>query len=337
MHVDFASSPRPACLGPLRLFQNRLGVFRLIYWMIVFGATACVTGGEKVNSAPNSTANSSKRGLHETAPLRTELQLPVVDVSTKYGVPVWINGQGPFAMGFDTGQSVSLILSKSLAKEFELERLGTLQVGDGSGANSQAVEIVRLNEVRLPGTYFEAPLAVIMDLPHSGSLGLSLFADCSVGLHPHRSVLRLSRRPLPEPDGRQVLPLIMSRGVTPEVTISINQDTYVAIVDSGWDGFVELPADLAAELPLFSSPEPVARARTLFNDFEITQAQLNGVLQIGDFRIENPILRFQELLPDIILGAEFLAYFDVTVDVKNRRIRFLPLTDVFGGRYFPAN
>jgi hypothetical protein len=75
------------------------------------------------------------------------------------------------------------------------------------------------------------------------------------------------------------------------------------------------------KLPLDGKPVEVGRARTVSSEFVVHGASLRGTLAIGSFRIENPKLRFNALpVPNI--GGELLGRFAVTIDQKNRRIRF---------------
>ena len=137
--------------------------------------------------------------------------------------------------------------------------------------------------------------------------------------------IRLERGRLPPPDGETVLPLVMDRGATPSITIDVGPREVPVLIDSTWKGFLSLPTRWAEELPLESPPVLKQRVATLFNEFEIRTATLEGQVRIGSHRMESPELQFNDILPGAILGGECLKHFAVTYDQRSLRIRFVRL------------
>src|SRR5262249_8064447 len=58
------------------------------------------------------------------------------------------------------------------------------------------------------------------------------------------------------------------------------------------------------------------------SEFKIYRAPLQGSLEIGHDRVENPDVRFNEVLPDAVVGYGILHSFAVTLDQHHQRIRF---------------
>jgi hypothetical protein len=148
---------------------------------------------------------------------------------------------------------------------------------------------------------------------------MPLFGEILLTLDYSEGQLRIARGELPDPDGKEVLGFQRAHGI--RVPITVGPVTIDADVDTGSPAAVSLPEEYMEKLPLEGKPVQVGKARTVTAEFPVYGATLKGAVQIGAHRLENPSLRFNRL-PNANLGGEVLGRFAITIDQRNRRIRF---------------
>ena len=239
------------------------------------------------------------------------------------GLMVELGEAGSFRLGFDTGQSPPLILSRKVLDRLGLEPFGNLPVGDGSGEGALSMDLVSLPSVRLGAVRFDDVVALVSDVQGgAGSVGFGLLHHCLMTLDQRGQTLTLAQGVLPEPDGQRVFPLNLER--TPAVELVIGGRTLWASIDSAWPAWLSLPFPLASELALAEPLDKTAEAQTLFNQLMLQQARLAGRVRLGEFEVWHPVLEFNDLLSDVILGNRFLEEYVVTFDTAGARVRFEP-------------
>lgn len=219
----------------------------------------------------------------------------------------------------------------------------TFLVETGAWFNSISADAAR--RLRLPVSHGQAHLdavslgpvvlhdmqaRVVRDQPGEvdGQLGLPAFAELLATMDfPHHQ-LRLARGALPEPDGRQVLQL-EAIGPLWGVPMLVGGKTFTALFDTqSGDGFAIAPP-LARQVSFVGKPVETGRVRgPAVGDAAVRTARLDGDIQLGSYRFARPIvssfpveLRFQKL--GVWLGPQLLQNFEVTLDQKNRRVRFV--------------
>jgi predicted aspartyl protease len=249
-----------------------------------------------------------------------------LDVPLDRPIIARINGRGPYSLGFDSGQSLALLLSPALAQSLKLPVIQTASASDGSSRNAKSVEIVRVEQLSVRNAEFMGAPAVVLDNSTTvsethGSLGFPLFSDRLLTLDYPGRRLRTSPGTLPPVDGREILPLRLADGL-PIIPIAVGPLTVEALVDSGSDGELILPLSLAAKLPLESPPRPAGRMATLFNIVHLFKARLAGDVRIGSHEIHRPMLTFADHFEQANLGRGLLKLFRVTLDQTSGRVRF---------------
>jgi len=244
-----------------------------------------------------------------------------VELSLEAPIPVFVGDAGPFPFGFDTGQSTPCIVSRSLAERLGLEIVGQSPIDDGSGRNSLAVDLVEVPALTLGGVTFPPSIGVVLDTPqHGGVLGFPLFEGELLTIDGR--TLRFEPGELPEADGETILPFTMPQGI-PVVEIELAGVRTPAVIDSANPRFLSLPTAMIDELPLEGEPEVVGRMATLFNEFDLLEATLDGDLVLGGHRFPRPRLDFNDVLPDVNVGSGLLEELVVTFDQRNGRLRLL--------------
>jgi hypothetical protein len=208
--------------------------------------------------------------------------------------------------------------------------------------NPQAIraDVVELRSIQVGAARFEGVRAIVWDRstlrpgPDAprGVLGIGVFHDVLVALDYPKSTLRIERGMLPEADGARVLDYQAPHGI-PVIPVSIGARTFATHLDSGSPSTFNLPLAQKDSVGLAGELTEVGRGRTANSTLVIYEAQLTDTLRIGGHVFPQARVRFNDRLPDANLGAGVLREFVVTLDQKNRRVRF----DRTGRARMPAN
>jgi predicted aspartyl protease len=244
------------------------------------------------------------------------------------GVPlvrVNVNGRGPFSFIVDTGTSSRVILSRRLVKRLGLPVTGSIHVTDLSGSKRQALDAVTIDTLEVAGTQFRSVPAAVNNLPNGdnvfdGLLGFALFRDYLLTLdYPHRK-LTLTKGSLAGSRDPNVLPLRMPGGI-PVVPVSIAGNTADTEIDSGGLG-LSLTAALAGQVKFAGRLKTVAYGRTQLSAFELRGGVMDGAVELGEFRFDEPWVEINPVFPLPSLGSAALQDFAVTFDQRSRLAQF---------------
>jgi predicted aspartyl protease len=268
----------------------------------------------------------ARSGAGETPP--KSFVIPLVEIAGHPSIELKFNGKGPYRLILDTGSGADLIVDQELADALGLKSTGTRRIGDPNTPEALEANVVKIGRVELSGLTLRNVDAIswkrqymgVEDFPR-GVVGLGLFGPRLLTLDYGRGALIVETGDLPQPDGKTVLTASFEDGI-PSLPIDVAGVAYRAHLDSGSTGFVGLPQDAAAGLPLEAPPAIVGRARTASGDYTVSEARLQGALHLGAITLENPRLRFVNL-PQANLGFDFLRALVVTVDRKNGRVRLV--------------
>jgi hypothetical protein len=244
---------------------------------------------------------------------------PVIDVT--------VNGKGPFPFVLDTGAG-GTVLGADLVQELGLPTIGEAQIGDPIHPHGLAAKQVKIESLGIGGLTLSDMTATAVEnsgfrehLGARGVLGMPLFSELLLTIDYVAPEIRLARGVLPDPDGREILAFRAAAHGLIRVPITVGTVEVDADVDSGSPAAVSLPEEYMEKLPLEGKPVQIGKARTVTAEFPVYGATLKGAVQIGAHRLENPALRFNKL-PNANIGGEVLGRFAITIDQKNRRIRF---------------
>lgn len=242
-------------------------------------------------------------------------------------VDVWINNQGPYPFGTDTGASGQVYLHPDLAQTLDLPVIDTIQASDGNSDRAQTLDVVRLDAFEAAGVRATGVAAPVIGFgPGSpdtrGFVGFEYFRNHLLTIDLAKGALSTSQGSLP-PRGKRILPYTADRG-TPHIPITLAGVDLHAHLDTGADGPLLLPREWIDKLPLKSEPALIGRMATLFGEEDLYEATLDGDLVIGPLRKRNPIIRFSDLLGFPNIGRDVLAGCRLTFDQKNRLMRIDP-------------
>lgn len=95
------------------------------------------------------------------------------------------------------------------------------------------------------------------------------------------------------------------QGRLPEIQANLNGHFLTTFIDSGSTAFMTIPADLPSIVRFKSEPRLTGRGRTVNREFDVKEAQLDGILRLGALEVGQPTLRTIDLLPMGTLGYDF--------------------------------
>ena len=296
-------SPRALGCRPLRRLVNP--AIQTLTLFLITGAAAVTATAQQFAA---------------TAPLTWRGLMPVVEVK--------LNGQGPFALAIDTGSGMQADIDPSVATQLQLTPKGRVRSGDPSQVNDRDLETSIIDSVSLGGVEFRQVTTVIRkqritaDYPDvDGILGFPLFTEYLLTLDYPAMQVRLVRGSLPAANDADILPFEIENRI-PVIQLAIGRMKVKAHLDTGnfVAGFI-LPEDLIEHIPLASPPVTVGRARSISNQIEIKQAQLNDTIRIGRFDFPQAVVSFPAL-SNTNIGFKVLRDFTLTFDQKGRRVKF---------------
>jgi predicted aspartyl protease len=241
-------------------------------------------------------------------PMQRIQGLPAVDVS--------INGAAPYRFVVDWGANL-LAVSPRVAGELKLPEIGTDAMGNRS---------VRIDSLAVGGARFEGLTAAVdsffADKQEQGVLGVNVYTDILLTLDYPRGIVRLEKGSLPLADGKRILACRPADGPEPAIEIALAGKPITVLLDTGARRLVMLPERWMADLPLFAAPAPAGTAGgPQAGAARLKEARLRGDLNLGAFRVRDPLLTFHAR-PRAFLGGALLESFAVTLDQKGQRVRF---------------
>jgi hypothetical protein len=259
------------------------------------------------------------------------VSVPIAAQSATPVVEVMVNGRGPFRFLLDTGASTT-VLDLGFARELGLPVVGTTRIGDPADPEGILADVVAIERLAIGGATFRnftaaawerAALRPGPDAPR-GVLGVPLFAEVLLTLDYPAGRLVLSRGELPPVDGKEVLAFHPGEGGgLPAIDLEVAGRTVEATLDTGASGALSFPARYQAELPLAGPVAVIGRGRMAGGETEIRGATLAGDVRLGAHRLERPLVTFSDRLTHVNLGSGLLGRYAVTLDSRNRRVRFV--------------
>lgn len=239
--------------------------------------------------------------------------VPMLDIGGRPVVEVSVNGNGPFRMILDTGASFTVVNPE--------------WIGGATGPTT-------LKELRI-GTFARHDMPVGSQLLFGGNtpaefprgvLSALAFPGYLVTLDYVAKTVSIRKGALPAANGTRVFQYGADE-VLPVVPVRVAGREFHLHLDSGSPGGVMLPLRFSKELPLAAELTTAGTARTVAGAFDVFRAPVKGAIELGEFTIDVPSVRFSDLRPGPEpgpgnIGFEALRTFRVTLDSANRRLEF---------------
>lgn len=244
------------------------------------------------------------------------------------GIPLMINGRGPFVFGLDIGASTAFLISPALAQSLHLPVISHTHLhapGESKSNAAPSVSVLRIDDLTVAGHTFHRVVGIASPVApeNGGTLCIELFKDVLVSLDYSNDRLTISEDALPVPDQQSVFDYVEDH-TTPVLPISLGPLNTTGHLDTGarqTQADLMMPLKLASQLPLM---EPMKLSGTVADAFgrETSRytATLNGDLRIGALIFHNPTLLISDWVPYVNLGG-ICNKLVIILDERQHRIR----------------
>ena len=278
--------------------------------------------------------------IQETAPLYTRMERAVAVPADLRNhllfVNVMVNGQGPFRVFVDTGCSFTLF-SPDLAVAVKAQP-GPDDEDTATAFNALgdplAVPRALFDSVELGSVRFEGVIAGILPMTRftqidgqrvDGVLGFSLFSEVFLGLdYPgHRLLLG--------PGWPENLPPLRAEmaghehAEVPFIAAGLQDKSFEVEIDSGSNGSLHLPIEMASALSWKAEPRPGPLIEAIDEETRDYLGRLNGRLTLGSLVMPEPVTSVGGSEPTI--GYDVLGGFCIVFDQRTDRVRFYSQQD----------
>lgn len=231
-------------------------------------------------------------------------------------VEAMVNGHGPFRFGIETGAHF-VALSPAI-----IDSLGLTTTGGPPESPEYRVDSITIGSATFSGV----PITALGGASGvDGLLGWPFWSGVTVTIDAGAHQLRITRDSLPAPDGNDILPLARV-GDFWGFPVRVAGHDFTAIVDTRSTGAIGFTPEAGKTLPFLAPPRVIGQARGVAIPVtDVTAAQLDGDLVIGEYRISHPLITMRALPPDFptapIVGEQILSTFVVTLDIGHARMR----------------
>jgi len=240
------------------------------------------------------------------------VEVPLLRITGRPAVEVFLDGKGPFLFGIETGARFVAIAPRAAEKaglEGETFRLKELAIGEAKFLDLPAAR-ARFADDRIDGI-----------------LGLPLYEDLLLTVDFPAKKVRLERGALPKPDGKTLLPMTRA-GPFWAVPVEVANTPFRAILDTRGSGSFGVDPAVAARLPFAAPPAVVGVGRgAAIPETEVRVGRLAGDLHLGALTFSRPLVGIRQLPPHFpqepLLGIEALEQTVFTLDQKSAVARFL--------------
>ncbi|MDP2138618.1 MAG: aspartyl protease family protein [Candidatus Didemnitutus sp.] len=281
-------------------------------------------------------ATGSRREATEGRLVQTQVAaLPAQIVSNFFLVEAVQADGRPARFIIDTGSTANLVsidLATRLGQRDRARARRTVQVRSANGGEV-SLEQVTLRRLQLAAARFERVPALVFDFGDlsahlgvriDGLIGFPLFHDTRLTLEYLQARLVLTPHSIatsfPADPTASDSPLSFNNEQgTPLIPVQMGNESFVALVDSGSDGALNLnPAGLHPRF-LFG-PRSGTVVSSLAGDRRQLAGRLGQDVLIGSHTITQPIVDLTDQLSSI--GGEILRHFNLTFDQRNNTVVF---------------
>jgi hypothetical protein len=220
---------------------------------------------------------------------------------------------------FDTGTE-RLLLLDSIANQFKV-------VGSDSIVSPQGQFVGLEQRVLLPTISFggltlkkkeagKMPRQMLLTNKAVGIIGMQTFVGYMITLDYINSKIILEKGSLLQQPN--TIPINIDHIL--EAKVKINDKEVLAHFDCGGAGYISVPKGWNNIYKLKTEPVPFAKGRTPMGDFDIFKTDLDGNIEIGNYKIANPKIHLVtgDFFFAINFGYGFFKEHLITIDTKNK-------------------
>lgn len=269
------------------------------------------------------TTRDDAAGQHPATHAAHEDTIPFTLVGGRPHVQVWVNGQGPFDFGLDTGAEGIGRADSLLVAALGLPAVGTRDMTDGVTTREQVtVRIdslrfggVTLRDVEIPSRHYGR--RSVGGAPLMGILGRGFFAGQTLTIDYARSEIRVSDARL---DARDSHTVGYERPF--RVPLRLGDQDRIANVDTGFNEGLHVP--LADTAHLSVAGLATGEGSTTQNRLVVHRGTVSTPITLAGNRIDPLEVAFTDRIPDLMIGYAVLRHFVVSFDQRSRLIRIAP-------------
>ncbi|MFL6740841.1 MAG: hypothetical protein ACJ8E3_04085 [Sphingomicrobium sp.] len=226
-----------------------------------------------------------------------------------------IGDSAPMPVVFDTGTTEN-ILDAALGKQMGLKVVGSFRLVDDASKKSVMVPTAAVSDARLSGVPLDIKVVRLADARRGDEAGV--FGPYSFGNRYVVVEAGLNRLRIIPKDSGFVPP---GPGHTykediPAAEIRIAGKVYDAVLDTGHDGALSLPADSVKSIPLKAPARIVGKAVSALAEQDIFGGELAGSAEIGPYSVKDPAVAFFDTV--INVGFPVIRKLTVVLDPANK-------------------
>lgn len=276
-------------------------------------------------SLPASAAAQVSLPTEQQIQLNSDVSVPLLEFGGRPVVEASINNRGPFRFIVDTGASANII---------DDALIDDLKLTPGSGADAGpavagrvAIGALNIRDVAMArGGAMVASIAASAAGAPRGVLSAEGFPGLLLTFDFPGKRLLFRTGALPAPDGRRVFEYDAGDPL-PRVPVRIDGKEFHLHIDTGAPTTMSLPLKIAGTLGLEEQLVERGRARVVTGTFPVYEAPFTGRVEVGEFVLPLAAISFSDLRPGPqeppgLIGMKLLSAFSLTIDAKNRRVRF---------------
>jgi hypothetical protein len=300
--------------------------------MRTYGLVAVLLSCASIASAQNPSPGSATSPASQIVPLYIATNRPLAMLT--------IGDSAPMPVVFDTGTTEN-ILDAALAKRIGLKGAGHFKLVDDASGKSVDVPTAAAADARFSGVPLDNKPVRLADARSGDEVGVfgpnsfgNRFVVVEAGLNRLRIIAKDSGFVPPGPGHAYMYDI-------PAAEIRIAGKAYDAVLDTGHDGALSLPAASVKTFALKAPAKIVGRAVSALAAQDILGGDLAGSAEIGPYSVRDPSVAFFDTV--INVGFPIIRHLTVVLDPANKRTWVLdpakekPNWSDFTGRFGPRS
>jgi hypothetical protein len=249
-----------------------------------------------------------------------------------------IGDSAPMPVVFDTGTTENS-LDATLGRRLGLKVVGQFKLVDDASRKSVEVPTAAAPNARLSGVPLDIKIVRLPDARHGDEVGVfgpysfgNRYVVVEAGLNRLRIISKDSGFVPPGPGH-------VYKEDIPAAEIRIAGKSYDAVLDTGHDSALSLPADFVKWVPLQAPAKVVGKAVSALAEKDVLGGDLVGSVDIGPYSVKDPAVAFFDTV--INVGFPMIRKLTVVLDPANKRTWVLdpanekPTWSDFTGRFGP--
>ena len=272
------------------------------------------------------------------APAPTTQIVPLYVSTNRPLAMLTVGDSAPMPVVFDTGTTEN-ILDATLGRRLGLKVVGNFNLVDDASGKSVEVPTAAAPNAQLSGVPLDTQVIRLADSRSGDEVGI--FGPYSFGNRYVVVEAGLNRLRIIPKDGGFVPPGPghAYKEDIPATEIRIAGKLYDAVLDTGHDGALSLPADFVKSVPLKAPARIVGKAVSALAEQDVLGGDLVGSVDIGPYSVKDPAVAFFDTV--INVGFPMIRKLTIVLDPANKLTWVLdpakekPAWSDFAGRFGP--